>query len=201
MMTGIDRRIVVAAGLVLLAFLAAWWWRDRPSAPSDRTDERSGEIAANPPAPLSSPVPPAVTTPAARDGGSVVALPGRDEMITELNTPSGSVAGDLGIVAEIVNAYQTVYQTVPPGGLNDEITACLTGANPKRIAFLPADHPSISASGELLDRWGTPFFFHPVSGEILDLRSAGPDGELWTADDVHLPRSDPRETLFLGSPP
>ena len=38
--------------------------------------------------------------------------------------------------------------------------------------------------GELVDRWGTPYFFHSVSAEKMEIVSAGPDKELWTDDDV-----------------
>ncbi len=39
-----------------------------------------------------------------------------------------------------------------PVGLNDEITAALTGSNKNGAACLPKDHPAISDEGELLDR-------------------------------------------------
>jgi hypothetical protein len=42
----------------------------------------------------------------------------------------------------------------------------------------------------LLDRWGTPYYFHPIARNVLGLRSAGPDGKLWTADDVVLESAD-----------
>jgi hypothetical protein len=37
-----------------------------------------------------------------------------------------------------------------------------------------------------LDRFGTPYFFHPISETRIDVRSAGPDRKLWTEDDVWL---------------
>ena len=42
----------------------------------------------------------------------------------------------------------------------------------------------INARGELIDNWGTPFFFHQVSGTEMEIRSAGPDMKMWTADDL-----------------
>jgi hypothetical protein len=41
----------------------------------------------------------------------------------------------------------------------------------------------VNAAGELTDRWGTPFFFHQVSKAQMEVRSAGPDRRMWTADD------------------
>ena len=71
-------------------------------------------------------------------------------------------------------------------GLNEEYVDFLIGKNPKGIQMLPHDHPDISEKGELLDRWGTPYFFHPVSEKRVDILSAGPDRTLFTDDDVSL---------------
>ena len=51
--------------------------------------------------------------------------------------------------------------------------------------FLPATHPALDARGRLVDRWGVPLFFHALGGGRYELRSAGPDRILWTADDIH----------------
>jgi hypothetical protein len=52
------------------------------------------------------------------------------------------------------------------------------------MIFIAAGHARINARGELIDRFGTPYDFHPVSSELLEIRSAGPDKILETADDV-----------------
>jgi len=70
-----------------------------------------------------------------------------------------------------------------PVGQNEDITAALLGANPQRLAFLPPGSPAIK-SGHLIDPWGTPYWFHPLSGQQMEIRSAGPDRELFTPDDV-----------------
>ena len=72
-----------------------------------------------------------------------------------------------------------------PFGINREITSKLNGANPKQVVFLkPEDGMRISDRGELIDNWGTPFFFHQISGTEMEIRSAGPDRKLWTKDDL-----------------
>jgi len=78
-----------------------------------------------------------------------------------------------------------------PIGANWEITAALTGTNPKRIGYINADHPSINEQGELCDRWGRPFLFHSDSGTEMNIISLGPDGEVNTKDDVRLYERDP----------
>ena len=72
-----------------------------------------------------------------------------------------------------------------PVGTNPEITAALAGHNPKQINFIsPEAGMHINNSGELVDTWGTPLFFHQLSGSDTEVRSAGPDRKMWTPDDL-----------------
>lgn len=74
-----------------------------------------------------------------------------------------------------------------PMGTNAEFTAALTGDNRLGLIAIYRDHPSINASGELTDRWGTAIFFHAESSVNTRLRSAGPDRVMWTDDDIVYP--------------
>lgn len=67
--------------------------------------------------------------------------------------------------------------------LNSEFTAALTGDNPVRMPFVPKNHSAI-VNGELVDRWGTPYQFHQLSLDRIEVRSAGPDQQLYTDDDA-----------------
>jgi hypothetical protein len=72
-----------------------------------------------------------------------------------------------------------------PVGTNPEITAALTGNNVRQINFIPPDSGlRVNEKGELLDGYGTPFFFHQISGHEMEIRSAGPDQKMWTRDDL-----------------
>lgn len=72
-----------------------------------------------------------------------------------------------------------------PVGTNQEITRALNGDNPKQVKFIQEELGlRINARGELVDYWGTPFFFHQLSGTDMEIRSAGPDRVMWTADDL-----------------
>ena len=42
----------------------------------------------------------------------------------------------------------------------------------------------INSQGELIDPWGTPYFFHQLSGTEMEIHSAGPDKVMWTQDDL-----------------
>jgi type II secretory pathway pseudopilin PulG len=91
---------------------------------------------------------------------------------------------DVQTVSLLLEEYRRAFGAMPLGELNDEIVRRLQGENPKGIAVLPKTHPAINAQGELIDRWGTPYRFHPESAWITTVRSAGQDRRMWTADDV-----------------
>jgi hypothetical protein len=100
-----------------------------------------------------------------------------------LNSPAGNVHSDLRLLNEIFIAYRGAIHSGNPVGENSEITAALTGHNRLGFAFVPSDCAAINSKGELCDRWGKPYFFHQISGERMEIRSAGPDSRLWTSDD------------------
>jgi len=72
-----------------------------------------------------------------------------------------------------------------PVGNNREITAALNGENPRQVVFLnPDDGARMNARGELVDPWNSPYFFHQLSRTVMEIRSAGSDGRMWTTDDL-----------------
>ena len=71
-----------------------------------------------------------------------------------------------------------------PVGSNAEIMKALMGGNPVGARLGPIDGQGINEQGELVDRWGTPYFFHQLSKNSMEVRSAGPDRKMWTADDL-----------------
>jgi hypothetical protein len=73
-----------------------------------------------------------------------------------------------------------------PVGTNAEITAALLGQNERQVNFPIPTGSSVNAKGELCDHWGTPYFFHQLSSDRMEVRSAGPDKVMWSADDVQM---------------
>ena len=72
-----------------------------------------------------------------------------------------------------------------PVGTNLEITRQLNGHNPKHIDFInPEAGMRINENGELVDPWGTPYFFHQISSTVMEIHSAGPDKIMWNSDDL-----------------
>ena len=90
----------------------------------------------------------------------------------------------LGKMRIAIHQYQSMFG-VNPVGENSEITEALNGGNPKQARFISEESGlRINGRGELVDSWGTPFFFHQLSGTEMEIRSAGPDRKMWTQDDL-----------------
>ena len=137
---------------------------------------------APPPPPL--PVEPArPPTPPPR-AAPTVTLPVSEAAAT-LNAADTLPADDLSTLDLLFAEFRKTYGGNPVGE-NEEITAALLGKNPKHLAYLPASGPFLDGSGKLIDRWGTPYVFHSLTASRTEIRSAGPDRELWTGDDVTL---------------
>jgi len=173
-----NRQLLTVLSVLALALLA-WWFFARSGAGGPAPD--SGYLPApapDEPGDVSAPI----SLPAAR------ALPTADAdfpLAAELNAPDSTAVRDLDLVSQILDAWRSNFpREGNPVGQNVEITAALTGRNLLDLALLPRTHRAINSRGELCDRWGTPLHFHQLSGEHMELRSAGPDRDFGTADDV-----------------
>jgi len=63
----------------------------------------------------------------------------------------------------------------------------VVGKNPEQVNFIKGSPGiRIDSSGNLIDPWGTPYFFHQLSGMEMEIHSAGPDKIMWTQDDLVL---------------
>ena len=170
-----------AIGLIIMLVLAgaAGWflrWEKPAGIPAVR---------------LASPFParPAVIVPGSWPARSPAEIaqatpPGILHYADRLNAPTQTARDDVQLLASLLQLYRNLSHRTNPVGNNAEITAVLTGKNILGYAFIPPDSPVINSHGELCDRWGTPYFFHQISGTTMQVRSAGPDRRHWTNDDV-----------------
>ncbi|MEQ1851027.1 MAG: hypothetical protein ABMA01_05475 [Chthoniobacteraceae bacterium] len=71
-----------------------------------------------------------------------------------------------------------------PVGSNAEIMRAVMGENPAKARLGPPEGQGVNERGELVDRWGTPYFFHQLAKDNMEVRSAGPDRVMWTPDDL-----------------
>jgi hypothetical protein len=102
------------------------------------------------------------------------------------DTPESSTLPAMTILQNMRTAVLQYASTFGenPVGTNPEITGALEGDNPKHIDFLKQDGNRVNAVGELVDPWGTPYFFHQISSHEMEIRSAGPDRVMYTGDDL-----------------
>ena len=119
------------------------------------------------------PSPPGVATPAAA-ASAVSPDP-------HLAAASGDVLRLRLALGNFLLAVKDPYR--PPLGDNRDITRALTGGNRRGLVLVPTNDPSFR-DGQLVDRWGTPYWFHPRAPDAIDIVSAGPDRKLFTDDDV-----------------
>jgi hypothetical protein len=108
----------------------------------------------------------------------------RPPLANQLGAPGTPPEKESRIVLDVLNAYRRTFGTYPTGESNRQIVNALLGTNAQNLPFIPLDHPRLNARGEITDAWGTPFFFHINSRDSIEVRSAGPDRALFTADDI-----------------
>jgi hypothetical protein len=85
-----------------------------------------------------------------------------------------------GTVREMLRDYRARLGENPVG-TNEEITRALLGKNPGGANFESSEMKI--ENGKLVDRWHHPYLFHQLSRTEMEIRSAGPDGVMWTTDD------------------
>ena len=160
---------IVAAIIGLLKFWPA-------HSPSPLTAARSPVSA--PQTAESTPHPTNLTDSDSRKAGSPLAA--------ELNSPSYDARHDVATLHTMLRQYLRITQRRPgpPIGNDSDLARTFTGHNPMKLVVLPASHPALTSDSRLRDRWATPYFIHPRGNQAFEIRSAGPDRKLFTADDL-----------------
>lgn len=189
--------------LTVLATAAIWLTISRKPVPdpvADMATERP-VVAPKQPRVVSVQTPPPETPPPAPDPEpepepqkAVIPPPKAISVASIEETPAGPELGELDsgltpatVLENVRGVFRQYYLRFHenPVGDNAEITQALRGGNSKQANFLQEeDGMRTNARGELVDNWGTPFFFHSVSRSEMEIRSAGPDHKLWTNDDL-----------------
>jgi hypothetical protein len=166
-------RILIFWVLILTAGLALWWTQRKPQTPAAAPTVSPAAVSAPepeisvpspvPPTPVSEPpvplVPPTITL-----EDQKMALDAIDNLDFTFRDYASALGGN-------------------PVGTNAEITAALLGDNLKQLKLAIPVGSSQNDQAELCDPWGSPWFFHQLSGSKMEIRSAGPDRALYTTDD------------------
>jgi hypothetical protein len=192
--------VLLAAGIFVGALL--WWNSSRPTKSATDVAARSStpalpEAKQSASAPLqkqTAEVPPEAATenkPEQILPGPVTPVPKPVSLAARETSPAGPETGPGLPPSTVLQNMRSVFRQYcarlggNPVGNNAEITAALNGGNPRQVVFInPEDGLRINHRGELVDNWGTPFFFHQLSRTEMEIRSAGPDRKMWTADDL-----------------
>jgi hypothetical protein len=199
-------RLPLILGLLVAGALAAGWWMSSskplvpfelgpPSQPGKPVFTKKPVVQSKPvvpspparPAPLMAP-PPVAPPPSP---AMVEAAPASEPARKVFPPPTAPTALDarkrhteeLEQVGLMLRDYRTLMQENPVG-TNAEIMAALMGGNPKHARLGPPVGQALNEHGELLDQWGTPYFFHQMSAKVMEIRSAGPDKRMWSSDDI-----------------
>ena len=197
-----SQRIVVLAGALLVAALAAWLLLSRPHVPApadkasgqtsaDRSPSTSGRSVATPfaaPAIAAAVAAPSSQSPVTPGLSSSPSIPPVQQAAPpSAFDPTAARSDSASINAIKVRRMVTDYHTLNgenPVGTNAEIMAAIMGKNARQAVLGPPEGVNLNARGELVDEWGTPYFFHQLSKDVMEIHSAGPDKVMGTADDI-----------------
>lgn len=124
-----------------------------------------GRGSSSPPRPAAVPLPPGVRGSSARP------------------EPQAEAKADLENVQYMLRDFRARLGENPVGS-NADIMRAVMGGNPAKATLGPPPGQALNEKGELTDRWGTAYFFHQLSKESMEIRSAGPDRTMYTGDDL-----------------
>jgi hypothetical protein len=189
------RTSVAVAALGVAGVILFWSSRSQPAAaslaPNVTASDASPQIDSNKAGDSSREARSIVPARKDLEGQPALAAPNPAELVTEspplmalLGAPTTNPEAEAGIVLEVLNVYRRLFGAYPAGEDNRQFVNALLGANKENLPFIPRNHPRLNASGEIVDAWGTPFFFHLNSRISVEVRSAGADRRLYTADDI-----------------
>lgn len=164
--------IIAAAVLVLLA--AAFLLK------MERARESDSRVASSTPPPVE------MLAGSSPDAPPAEPLVG-ERIMEHYADPARSAEEDLTVLARTLGNFALLVKGSDPLplGANEDIANALRGKNKAHLRALPDDARAFNAQGQLVDRWDTPLYFHANSRDRIDIRSAGPDRQMWTADDIH----------------
>ncbi len=190
--------LYLVLGVAAVALWLAWRSANKPvagpSAPPVATQSLPPEPSGAP-LPTQNPPPLAAVpggslpagisaTPAGTAPGPRTIAPGSPvDAAGAVAVPNQTAQIDVTRVRHMVSDFHTLTGENPVG-TNAEIMKQMMGGNSHQATLGPPEGLPLNAQGELVDPWGTPYFFHQLSRDKMEVRSAGPDKVMWTADDV-----------------
>ena len=174
------RRFKILLFLFLLLFLGLWFALTRRHVKSAEEPQSAGSHSS-----LSNQ--PIVFSPSTNPSPSRPDTPLGTKLLLGYADASFPPEHDLTLMSHLMENSLLLAKSAANRSLsaNEDWADFLRGKNAAHERFLPDEHPALNAKGQLIDRWGTLLFFHALGGSRFEIRSAGPDRKLWTADDIH----------------
>jgi len=165
------KKYIALLGLFVALGVYFFWKRDTTPVESPPTPE---EVV------LPKPPPPTPDAPVGKLIG--------EKLLRHYASEDTTLSDDLQGISRLSLSYITLVKTHAnrPIGCNGDLADAFRGKNPYKQRFLSDTHKVFNDEGEMIDRWKTPLFIHPVSAGRWEIRSAGPDQKLWTEDDLQL---------------
>lgn len=168
--------------VLLLLAAVAFWWLGRPPVKEPTRDNEEPKAAS---APTMSEAMAKARAEEAKAHAQNTELPGV-EILKDYAGPGTRPEDDLQALADAFSSLMLLVKGGAPFrmGANEEFAAALMGKNANKLVFLAPPHACLNDSGQLVDRWQVPLFFHVRDATRVDIRSAGPDKVMWTEDDL-----------------
>jgi len=174
--------------IILFATVAVFLFRNLNSTKTSTEQTTSPGLTGNPSAPQSN----SINAPAALSGATTANPTSPNDLSAHAASPSPPATNEVQNLEPLTvldNARVAMHNYCStfgenPVGTNPEITAALMGKNPRQINFITFESGlHVNENGEMVDGYGTPLFFHQLSGKEMEIRSAGEDRKMWTFDD------------------
>jgi hypothetical protein len=179
----VQATFILSALLGLLTLLL--WWKTRPAEDSSSGSAPSSGSATAARSAVAEATVAAAQRPLTEANGKAALL--GEQILLGYAGPHSTPQHDLILMSRLMDSFTLLVKgaTDRPLSANEDWASALRGVNLARERFLPDQHVALNPQGQLVDRWGTPLHFHSLGDRRYEIRSAGPDQKLWTADDIH----------------
>jgi cytoskeletal protein RodZ len=192
-------RLLIAVAIMAVLIAGVWYFSSQSQIPSGREKIAAhDDVVVSPSStPIvvgesntrttTNPAPRQLTVSSSAEDGedATIPIPVDRPRFASADSPAQRRAGendvDLRKASTSLRDYRQAFKQNPVGN-NAQITRTLSGKNSRNMKYLPAD-AHINDKGELTDRLNQPLFFHQISSTLMEIRAAGPDHVMWTADD------------------
>lgn len=110
-----------------------------------------------------------------------------ESILRDYGNTNQSPENDLTLMSRLMENSLLLLKSAGnrPLSANEDWADFLRGKNFAQEKFISETSVALNAQGQLIDRWGTPLFFHALGSGRYEIRSSGPDKILWTTDDLH----------------